>query len=180
MIILDAGHGGRDSGAVNPKIRVMEKDIVLRITLGVGRGLIRDKYQVVFTRDDDRFITLQDRLLLTRRLKPKLFISFHVNSVVNPLANGYETFIRFSKWRNYQNTIHSEVINYLRQYKIVDRGQKQGNYLVLNNPEIPSILVENLFIRNDYEVGLLTNQNFIEGLVDSYQRSIKTAYEVFS
>ncbi|MBT9142777.1 MAG: Sporulation-specific N-acetylmuramoyl-L-alanine amidase [Dehalococcoidia bacterium] len=179
MIILDAGHGGRDSGAVNTQLNLLEKDLTLKITLEVGKSLIGDNYRVVFTRDDDRFISLENRLLLVRRLKPKLFLSFHVNSVVNPLANGYETFIRFSKWWGYQNIIHSRVMTYLLQYKITDRGQKRGNYFVLNNPNIPSVFLENLFIRNSYEASLLTNPAFLEGLVDSYIRGIKTAYEVF-
>ncbi len=133
---------------------------------------------MVFTRDKDIFITTTDRLLLVRRLKPKLFLSFHVNSVTNTQANGYETFIRFSRWWGYQNIIHSRVMTYLLQYKITDRGQKRGNYIVLNNPNIPSVFLENLFIRNSYEAGLLTNPAFLEGLVDSYIKAIKVAYEV--
>ena len=89
IIVIDAGHGGRDPGARSVSGQVVEKDLTLafarelRDTL-VGRGRVR----VAMTRDDDRYLTLDDRAAVARRLGAAMFVSLHVDSAPNPLARG--------------------------------------------------------------------------------------------
>lgn len=94
VIVLDAGHGGRDPGArgVNG---VWEKDVVLPITLKVGEYIKQylPEVEVVYTRTDDTFVPLSERGLIATRAKADLFISIHANSAQNsPSAHGTETF----------------------------------------------------------------------------------------
>jgi N-acetylmuramoyl-L-alanine amidase len=91
-IVIDAGHGGRDAGAVANGIR--EKDITLAVSLEVGR-LIREELgvNVVYTRTDDRFIELRERGRIANEAGGKLFVSIHANAANNRNAHGTETFI---------------------------------------------------------------------------------------
>lgn len=80
-VVIDPGHGGHDCGARGE--RVLEKDINLAVAQRVGK-MLRKKLKdvkVVFTRDDDRFITLQGRCDIANRAKGDLFVSIHTNSV---------------------------------------------------------------------------------------------------
>ena len=92
-VVIDAGHGGRDPGAVYGKIR--EKDITLDVAVRLGEK-IRKAYpdvKVIYTRDKDFYVPLHERGKIANRNKADLFISIHVNSVPNNRAHGTETFL---------------------------------------------------------------------------------------
>lgn len=90
-IILDAGHGGRDPGAVSPNGR-FEKDIVLAVTKKIGAYIEEylPELNVVYTREDDRFIGLAERGRIANRNEGNLFISIHTNSYSGRRASGAE------------------------------------------------------------------------------------------
>ncbi len=91
-IVLDAGHGGNDAGAVG--LMSKEKNINLRHALLVG-DMIKERnpeIKVIFTRDKDVFIELNERARIANRNKADLFVSIHTNSSKNKAANGIETF----------------------------------------------------------------------------------------
>jgi N-acetylmuramoyl-L-alanine amidase len=92
-IILDPGHGGKDSGACG-KDGVMEKDIVLKVALQLARKL-REKLgcEVIMTRTSDVFIPLEERTAIANSKEGDLFISIHVNAAPNHKARGIETYI---------------------------------------------------------------------------------------
>jgi N-acetylmuramoyl-L-alanine amidase len=92
-IVLDPGHGGKDSGA-RGKGGVMEKDIVLKVARQLARKL-REKLgcEVVMTRDSDVFIPLEERTAIANSKEGDLFISIHVNAAPNNKARGIETYI---------------------------------------------------------------------------------------
>ncbi|WP_068267551.1 N-acetylmuramoyl-L-alanine amidase family protein [Caviibacter abscessus] len=92
-IVLDAGHGGKDSGAVGNGYR--EKDIALDVVLKLYQNLKRD-YKVILTRDSDFFVPLNTRAKIGNDAKADLFVSIHLNSATNKVANGSEVFY-FSK-----------------------------------------------------------------------------------
>ena len=78
-VVLDAGHGGNDSGAVSRDGKTKEKDLTLAISKRVG-ALIKEAYpdvKIVYTRPDDKFVTLQDRADIANRNQANLFISIH-------------------------------------------------------------------------------------------------------
>ncbi len=91
-IIIDAGHGGKDPGAVGAG-GVREKDIVLSVALKLGQ-YIEEKLNinVVYTRDSDRFISLEGRGRLANQAGGKLFVSIHANAARNRSAKGTETY----------------------------------------------------------------------------------------
>jgi len=91
-IVLDAGHGGKDPGALSAG-GAREKDIVLDITKRLKRVLLdRLKCRVVTTRDSDRFIPLEERTVVANTKKADLFISIHANASRNRRVHGVETY----------------------------------------------------------------------------------------
>ncbi len=91
-IVIDAGHGGHDTGTIGPD-GVMEKDIVLDVALRLGRLLeTRLGADVIYTRDDDTFIPLETRTAIANEHQADLFISIHANSSSDPDARGVETY----------------------------------------------------------------------------------------
>jgi N-acetylmuramoyl-L-alanine amidase len=91
-IVVDAGHGGHDTGTIGPN-GLMEKDLVLDVALRLGK-LLEQKLgaEVVYTRHDDTFIPLETRTAIANQNQADLFISIHANSSPDPAARGVETY----------------------------------------------------------------------------------------
>ena len=88
VIVIDAGHGGMDPGAMSPT-KVKEKDVVLAFAQELSRSLLATgKYAVVLTRDDDRFVSLAERVKIARNNQADLFIAIHADTVRGPSARG--------------------------------------------------------------------------------------------
>ncbi len=88
VIVIDAGHGGMDPGAVSPR-KVKEKDVVLAFAQELSRSLLATgRYEVVLTRDDDRFVTLAERVKVARSNQADLFVAIHADTVRGPSARG--------------------------------------------------------------------------------------------
>lgn len=89
LVVIDAGHGGHDSGALSSDGRYREKDVALAIAKAMRDELARSgRVRVALTREDDRFLILGDRREIARRLKADLFISVHADSAPNAAARG--------------------------------------------------------------------------------------------
>jgi len=93
-IVLDAGHGGKDPGAIGPG-GLKEKDVVLDITKRLGRIIEKNlpDVKVIYTRQKDVFIPLQDRTKIANEQNGKLFVSIHANSNPNHRILGFETYL---------------------------------------------------------------------------------------
>lgn len=89
IVVIDAGHGGRDPGARSVSGEASEKDLTLALARELRDDLVkRGRVRVTMTRDDDRYLTLDDRAAVARRLNAAMFISLHMDSAPNPLARG--------------------------------------------------------------------------------------------
>lgn len=92
IVVLDAGHGGKDPG--NSYHGFVEKEIALSTTLKVGEMLERETdFEVVYTRKNDTFIELVNRPKVANKINAHLFVSIHCNSVTNQTPSGTETFV---------------------------------------------------------------------------------------
>jgi N-acetylmuramoyl-L-alanine amidase len=91
-IVIDAGHGGHDTGTIGPN-GLLEKDLVLDVSLRLGR-LLQGKMgaEVIYTRDDDTFVPLETRTAIANQQQADLFISIHANSSQDASARGVETY----------------------------------------------------------------------------------------
>jgi N-acetylmuramoyl-L-alanine amidase len=89
IVVIDAGHGGRDPGATSVSGQVREKELTLVLSQALRDELVkRGRVRVAMTREDDRYLTLDDRAAVARRLNAAMFVSIHVDSAANPLARG--------------------------------------------------------------------------------------------
>ena len=92
IIVLDAGHGGQDPGAIGPH-GVKEKDVNLAIVLQLEKIFKRDKnFKVILTRDDDKFIPLVKRADIANKKNADLFISVHCNANLKRESSGFEVY----------------------------------------------------------------------------------------
>ena len=179
VVVIDAGHGGKDPGAVGKTAK--EKDIVLSVALKLG-NLIKKNYpnvKVIYTRDKDVFVELGERANIANRNNADLFISIHVNSVDgNSSSHGTETFVMglhkndanlaVAKRENpesniifslFQNAYSDQSLllaasiedEFKTSIKRFDRGVKQAGFLVLWKTAMPSVLTELGFISNPEE-----------------------------
>ena len=89
LVVIDAGHGGHDPGAISPHGGQREKEVTLAIAKAVRDEMLKSgRVRVALTRDSDKFIVLQDRYQIARKLNADLFISIHADSADNPQASG--------------------------------------------------------------------------------------------
>ncbi|GIX06636.1 MAG: hypothetical protein KatS3mg115_1039 [Candidatus Poribacteria bacterium] len=93
-VIVDPGHGGKDPGALGRR-GTREKDVVLQVARFLREALQRDGYRIVLTREEDVYLTLQERTELANRHDPNssIFVSIHCNASENRAASGIETYV---------------------------------------------------------------------------------------
>ena len=93
-VVIDAGHGGKDPGALSANGKVREKDITLKVALLVGESIVKKhpEVKVLYTRKSDVFVGLNDRARMSNKADADLFISIHVNAAENRSAKGAETY----------------------------------------------------------------------------------------
>lgn len=154
--MLDAGHGGSDSGAVyNGRL---EKNDNLRITLAVGERLARSGERVLYTRTDDSTVDLTYRSTMANSAGATYFVSFHRNSA-STVGRGVEVYYHTSL--SAQSTaarMAAPVQDALVACGFHNRGVKQANFSVLRRTSMPAILVELAFINNEAENAKLDSE----------------------
>jgi len=176
VVVLDPGHGGYDPGAVAYGLE--EKTLNLKLALEVAESLSGIK--VLLTRDRDVFVSLADRVALSRRAGPDLFLSLHANAGG---GRGFESFISSSLPAGHrafllQKALHGEVMEALKPFEIIDRGLKRAAFYVLRHNPHPAVLIESLFIDNEREAGLWRDNRFTGSLVKGVVKGIYTALGV--
>jgi N-acetylmuramoyl-L-alanine amidase len=89
LVLIDPGHGGHDPGAVSGSGEVAEKALTLELARELRDRLAKNgRVRIAMTREDDRFLSLDQRAALARRLGASLYVSLHMDSAPNPLARG--------------------------------------------------------------------------------------------
>ncbi|MFW5790930.1 MAG: N-acetylmuramoyl-L-alanine amidase [Halanaerobiaceae bacterium] len=170
-IVLDSGHGGFDAGAIGPT-GLNEKEVVLDISLKAAEILEEDGHQVILTRDEDSFISLQDRVDIANDSEAGLFVSIHSNAAHRDKAGGIESY--YAPDRRSSSYFLAKIMqkNILNKLKLLDRGVKSDNFYVIRNTEMPAVLLEIGFISNRVEEELLRDNNFREKAARSIAEGI--------
>lgn len=165
VIVLDAGHGLPDVGAVNGEHR--EYKYALGIAKKVGALLTKQGHKILYTRDDDYFVSLTDRCKFSNDRNANIFISIHCNSASNKEALGVETFHHPSS-SDTSKRIAESIQKYLVRYTgDKNRGVKTADYQVLRGTRAKAVLVE---------VGFISHNKTAQKLAtDDYQNKIAKA-----
>lgn len=168
IVIIDPGHGGRDPGAISVT-KKKEKDFALAVALKVEQLLLQEPdIEVVMTRNEDTYPTLQERVAIANNLSADVFVSIHGNSNPSVTPSGSQTFY-------YQRTDSKALANVMHKYLmkatgLKDRGVTSGNLHVIRETKMPAVLLEVGFLSNSNDETLLFTEDFqnnvAQGIVD--------------
>ena len=178
-IVIDAGHGGSDSGAVGPN-GVTEKSVTLAVAKKVQRLLEESGAPVVMTRTTDRDVAsssasngreLQSRVDKTPS-DALLFVSIHCNAFGNPNSHGMETYYYGGSYegKKLATFLNEELARLGGRF---NRGVKSANFYVIKHATVPASLVELAFITNPEEEYLLADEDYQYQLALAITRGIK-------
>lgn len=151
-VVVDPGHGGRDTGARSKARRgtpqLYEKDLALDVGRRVAAKLREAEFRVIVTRRDDRFITLDDRVDCSNSYSKSVFVAIHFNDSSNRSASGPEVYHnRRGTWE-----LAARIERYLAAMPGAEnRGVKTARYRVLRKSRGPALLVECGFLSNRRE-----------------------------
>ncbi|MBI6119130.1 N-acetylmuramoyl-L-alanine amidase family protein [Salegentibacter maritimus] len=166
-IVIDVGHGGKDSGTVGIN-GIKEKDVVLDIGLEILRlnKMSETPLDIYLTRYSDTLISLSDRTKLAHTLKAGLFVSLHCNHSHNPNARGVEIYVAspISKYSENSTWFAYQLQNqFKKKLGFESRGVKFADFQVLRETisYFPSVLVELGFLSNWDEEKYLANSKNI-------------------
>ena len=172
IICIDAGHGGKDPGAVGNG--VIEKNVALKTALAVGELLKKQGFEVVYTRTSDVFVNLNERCRIANAKDADLFISVHVNSATNTSAKGTET-LCYSK-NGFADVIQKSLVSAL---KTNDRGVKERKDLaVLNGTKMTAVLLELGFLSNADEAKMFKKESFYSNAANAVVKSVCSYFGV--
>lgn len=173
LVILDAGHGGKDPGA--QKNGVDEKNINLQVTYKLKELLEAQGVQVILTRTDDHFLELKERAELANQYDADLFVSVHCNSADTASASGFEVYYYEN---THAKTCASAVLNSLKQSGAVKiRSVKSAGFYVLKYTKMPAILLELGFLTNEQEREALCHDDYQNLLAEYIAAGIMKALE---
>ena len=176
-VIIDAGHGGKDSGATYNGYK--EKDQALAIAKRLQVKLAEKNIHSILTRDKDEYIPLSYRVEIAKKIKDNaVFISLHLNASKSHTGSGFESFVfsRNSGNKELQDILHDTIAVLNSKYSIKDRGKKEASFLVLKHiKHIPAILLELFFI--DADIEKIKGSNYYSEIATAIATAIADNYK---
>lgn len=167
---IDAGHGGKDPGAVANGIQ--EKDIALKVALGIKERLETEyeDVQVLLSRSTDLFLELKERTSKANAAGADILVSIHCNAGGG--KGGFESFRYTSASQNsikLQDVLHKAIVNKLGG---IDRGKKKQNLHMVRESKMPAVLTENLFVDVVTDANQLKKASVIDGIIVGHIQGI--------
>lgn len=169
-IMIDAGHGGKDPGALS-ETGFLEKDVALSTAKILQKRLQDAGANAIMTRTDDTFISLNDRVYLSQKANADAFISIHYDTIeVANSMSGTTTY--------YYSNSELELANTVNQYlesngTLPNNGVRSAEYYVLKNNAQPSILLELGYLNNDLDVSVVDTQAYQSTVVEAIYQGLR-------
>jgi N-acetylmuramoyl-L-alanine amidase len=167
-VVVDAGHGGKDSGAYR-RYGPAEKMVALDVAQRLNRKLRESQLKTVMTRDSDVFIPLNDRVAIENAQKDAVFVSIHFNDSRRRGIRGFETYYHSGPSSDLANRIQEKLITIPHS---ANRGVHTANFRVLRLATCPAVLVECGFLSNRNEGGQARDWEYRELLADRIAEAI--------
>lgn len=173
-IAIDAGHGGKNTGAVGAT-GIYEKEITLAVSLKLQKALEKEGAKVIMTRTKEQFFDNKERILFYRDSLPDMLLSIHLNSSEDPFRiGGTSTYYRYIGFSNLSIMIHK----YMLQLGLKEYGNTGSFNFMLNSPtEYPNALIETLFLSNLEEEEKILDENFQQQMADKIVLGIEDFLE---
>jgi len=170
-VIIDAGHGGHDSGALGRHrgLRVVEKDLALDTALRVERKLKAAGVRTVMVRWDDRFVRLDDRVAISNRHSDSLFLSIHYNYSRKRSVRGVEVYHNDRGTARFAHELATSVASSARKPK---RFVQTASFRVLRKSRGPAVLVECGYLTHRGEAALCATEAHREAIADGIVRAL--------
>lgn len=172
VVVIDPGHGGIDYGAIRSGIN--EKDITTDVSAKVAKMLRSDGYTVYMTRDEDKTVSLQERVDFSENHNPDIFVSIHVNSSEGTTATGIETHYYHDYSIGLAKVVHAAMAKHVNSK---DRGLFKSKFYVINHTTVPAILVEIGFISNEEEREDMISEKRKQATAKAIVEGIKNYYK---
>lgn len=157
-VVIDPGHGGRDPGAISAR-GFREKNIVLTVSKLLAAELARRHVRVLLTRDDDRYLQLEDRPAVANRADADLFVSVHADAARNRSATGFTAYVSRSADAK-SLAAAGTIVRRMRSVGARNRGVRRANYRVLVCADVPAVLIELGYLSNSWEAARLGNAGY--------------------
>lgn len=167
-VVVDAGHGGRDSGAVR-RYGPPEKIVALDVAQRVEKKLRESQLKTVMTRNSDVFIPLDTRVAIENSQKNSIFVSIHFNDSRRRAVHGFETYYHSPTSYDLARRIQDKLLTLPRA---VNRGVRPANFRVLRKAAYPAVLVECGFLSNRAEGRSARSSDYREQLADKIAEAI--------
>ena len=178
VLVLDPGHGGNDSGAVNRSLNVAEEDVTLDVCLRLAMLMRRNGWKVITTREDDRDVSyagssdseeLWARANVANENNADVFVSVHCNAAANSAAEGTSIHVYKTGDRALGETMIGPLISHMGRK---NRGVIQDRFFVLAHTYMPAVLVETAFISNTHEASLLNSPEYRQTIAEGLQEGL--------
>ncbi len=167
-VVVDAGHGGKDSGAYR-RYGPPEKIVALDVAQRLNRKLRESQLKTVMTRSSDVFIPLDERVTIENSQKNAIFVSIHFNDSRRRGIHGFETYYHSSTSFDLANRIQEKLMTIPHS---ANRGVHTANFRVLRLATYPAVLVECGFLSNRSEGGQARDWEYRELLADRIAEAI--------
>ena len=179
LIIVDAGHGGKDAGTSSKREAYEEKQLTLQTSLLIADYLKKLGYKTILTRNQDTFVPLETRSEIANSVKADLFVSVHYNYSSSKEAEGIEVFYyKEDKTPPSSRIALSKELGQEVLKKIVksthaeSRGVKQANFAVIRQTKMPAILIEAGFLSNAHEREKIKDATYRQSLANGIANGI--------
>lgn len=179
VLVVDAGHGGKDSGAISKDNSYYEKDINLSMLLKLKELLIEKNIKVYYTRVTDEYVESEARVRLANDIGADLFLSIHCNSAKSTEPNG--------TWVLYQENSQLTNMNSMKFANIMSKAMEESITLsngglftadhvrIIKQAKVPVALIEVGFMSNQSDLQYLLNENNQEKVASGLYKGIKEA-----
>jgi N-acetylmuramoyl-L-alanine amidase len=167
-VVVDAGHGGKDSGAYR-RYGPPEKLVTLDVAERLNRKLRESQLKTVMTRSSDIFIPLDERVTIENSQKNAVFVSIHFNDSRRRGIHGFETYYHSGASFDLANRIQEKLMTIPHS---ANRGVHTANFRVLRNATCPAVLVECGFLSNRSEGNQAGDWEYRELLADRIAEAI--------
>jgi N-acetylmuramoyl-L-alanine amidase len=167
-VVVDAGHGGKDSGAYR-RYGPPEKLVTLDVAERLNRRLRQSQLTTVMTRSSDVFIPLDERVNIENAQKNAIFVSIHFNDSRRRGIRGFETYYHSGASFDLANRIQEKLMSIPHS---ANGGVHTANFRVLRNATCPSVLVECGYLSNRNEGNLAGDSEYRQLLADRIAEAI--------
>lgn len=182
IIVIDAGHGGKDAGAIALNNKIYEKDINLAIAMELKTLLDQDDIKVYYTRTQNDTVFLRPRSSLANAVDSDYFISIHCNSNGLSYPNGTEVLYKEAEVKAVSNKALADLFSVelsksmpLKKKGIIEKQPE--DIFIMDQSQVPMILIEVGYLSNANDLNYLTEKVNQKAVAQGIYNGIKKAYE---